>query len=84
MSTCKRSRRRRERLGRRRRRHGDLGFEPLAGAFAEACLAAFVAEHLTIGESIRRAHLHVLAQRNPLGLVYVPFVLSTLRLVDRA
>ena len=56
-------------------------FEPLACAFAENCLRYFLGG-LPIGEAIRRARLVLLKQANPLGLVYVPFVIGDLRLVD--
>ena len=54
-------------------------FEPLAGAFAKECLARFLAGQ-PIGEAVRRGRLALLKQGNPLGLVYIPFVLAGLRL----
>jgi hypothetical protein len=54
-------------------------FEPLATAFGLEYLRRFLAGG-TVGESIRGARLGLLAQGNPLGLVYVPFALATLRL----
>lgn len=56
-------------------------FEPLAVAFAEALLAAFVDGSTTIGTAVRHARLQLLQQRNPLGLVYVPFVAAATRIV---
>jgi hypothetical protein len=55
-------------------------FEPIAVTFAEACFQYFLVEGQTIGESIRRARLNLLKQRNPLGLVYIPFVIPGLKL----
>ncbi len=55
-------------------------FEPLATAFAEACLAQFLGQDRSIGESIRTARLALLKAQNPLGLVYIPFVVPGLRL----
>ncbi len=56
-------------------------FEPLACAFAEECLRHFL-QGVPIGEAVRRARLALLQTGNPLGLVYVPYVLPSLRLVD--
>jgi hypothetical protein len=55
-------------------------FEPMASVFGLAFLDAFVREGVSLGESIRRARLALLQQRNPLGLAYVPFGLGGLRL----
>ncbi len=55
-------------------------FEPLASAFAEECLARFLGGE-AIGEAVRAARLALLAQANPLGLIYIPFVLPSVRLV---
>ena len=57
-------------------------FEPLATKFAEAFLDSFMRKCLSIGESIKLARLSLLEQFNPLGLVYIPFALPGLRLVD--
>lgn len=57
-------------------------FEPLASAFGEECLRRFLSSS-TIGESVRGARLKLLKDGNPLGLVYIPYVLSNLRLVER-
>jgi hypothetical protein len=54
-------------------------FEPLARAFAEACLGFFVGGE-EIGAAVRRARLALLKVGNPLGLAYIPFVLASLRL----
>jgi hypothetical protein len=55
-------------------------FEPLARDFAEACLRRFLVDEMPIGEAVRRARLDLLARGNPLGLVYVPYVLPGLHL----
>lgn len=58
-------------------------FEQLAVDFAERFLRVFLLERRTMGEAIRRARLSILQkQLNPLGLVYVPFGLASLRLAD--
>lgn len=59
-------------------------FEPLATAFAVALLKGFIGECKSIGESVKLARLALLKQFNPLGLVYIPFALPGLRLVDLA
>ncbi len=56
-------------------------FEELATRFAEACLGRFYAGE-SIGEAIRNARLALLQEGNPLGLVYIPFVMAGLRLVE--
>ena len=56
-------------------------FEPLACTFAESMLATFLAGTMTVGAAIRRARFDLLRARNPLGLVYVPFVAADTRLV---
>ena len=55
-------------------------FEPLATVFAEACLGRFI-NGMPIGEAVRAARLALLKAGNPLGLVYVPWALASLRLV---
>nr|MDQ2996903.1 CHAT domain-containing protein [Chloroflexota bacterium] len=55
-------------------------FEPLAQRFAESFLQAFRAGQ-PLGRAIRTARLQLLAQRNPLGLVYQPFAYAGLKLV---
>lgn len=55
-------------------------FEPLAGTFAIACLRRFLAGN-TLGEAIRGARLELLQNGNPLGLIYTPFAMPSLRLV---
>ncbi len=54
-------------------------FEPLATAFAESCLGHFL-NGVPIGEAIRLARLKLLQDGNPLGLVYIPFAVSSLAL----
>ncbi|MBX3190080.1 MAG: CHAT domain-containing protein [Labilithrix sp.] len=54
-------------------------FEPLATFFAEVFMTE-LAKRTTVGESIRRARLRLLEKWNPLGLVYVPYALASLRL----
>jgi hypothetical protein len=51
----------------------------LATAFAEECLRRFL-DGAPIGEAVRDARLALLAQGNPLGLAYIPFVIASLRL----
>lgn len=55
-------------------------FEPIAVAFAEECFRLFLTERKTLGESVRLARLKMLQDGNPLGLVYVPYVLPGLKL----
>ena len=60
-------------------------FETLAAKFAEECLARFVgapphAESMPIGRAVRGARLEILRQGNPLGLVYIPYAVASLRL----
>jgi hypothetical protein len=57
-------------------------FEPLAGAFALECLGRFLGG-AEIGAAVRGARLALLADGNPLGLIYVPFVMPSVKLVDR-
>lgn len=57
-------------------------FEPLATAFAQLVVPAFL-QGVPLGAAIRRARVELLAsQHNPLGLVYIPFALSSLALVQ--
>ena len=56
-------------------------FEPLATVFAKECLSRFLLG-VPIGEAVRCARLALLKEGNPLGLVYIPFVLAGLRLGD--
>lgn len=53
-------------------------FEPLAVAFAEAFMRRLV-DGATVGNAVRSARLELLQDWNPLGLVYVPFAMATLR-----
>jgi CHAT domain-containing protein len=60
-------------------------FEPLAAQFAEQCLSRFLGasphtESMPIGKAVRGARLEILKQGNPLGLVYIPYAVATLRL----
>jgi predicted hotdog family 3-hydroxylacyl-ACP dehydratase len=57
-------------------------FEPLACGFAEECLRLFLSGNSSIGEAVRSARLKLLKEGNPLGLVYTPFVIPSLRLKD--
>ncbi len=57
-------------------------FEPLARAFAEECLRRFLAGE-SIGEAVRMARLKLLKDGNPLGLVYIPYVIPSLHLVPQ-
>jgi hypothetical protein len=53
-------------------------FEDLAATFAEECLRAFLGHGLPIGLAVRQARIALLAQGNPLGLAYIPFILPTI------
>jgi CHAT domain-containing protein len=56
-------------------------FDSLATSFAEAFLEEFVNNARPAGEAVRHARLRLLKDSlNPLGLVYIPFVPSDLRL----
>lgn len=55
-------------------------FEPLACAFAEEFMRRFLVG-VSVGEAIRGARLALLKQNNPLGLVYIPYALASLKLV---
>lgn len=57
-------------------------FEELATTFAEECFRRFFAGQ-AIGEAIRGARLKLLAEGNPLGLVYIPYVMASLKLLDQ-
>ena len=57
-------------------------FEQLATVFAEDCLGRFVTGE-PIGKAVRNARLKLLKEGNPLGLVYIPFGMSGLRMVDK-
>jgi hypothetical protein len=49
-------------------------FEPLAISFAQEFFSRVLLEDMCVGEAVRAARLTLLAQMNPLGLAYVPFV----------
>lgn len=60
-------------------------FEPLATNFAEECLSRFIGaaphnENMPLGKAVRGARLALLQQGNPLGLVYIPYAVASLRL----
>lgn len=55
-------------------------FEPLAVSFAETFFKFFLADKMRVGEAIRLARLKLLQEWNPLGLVYIPYVLPSLKL----
>jgi hypothetical protein len=62
-------------------------FELLAAQFAEECFGRFVgapphAESMPIGRAVRGARLELLRQGNPLGLVYIPYAVASLRLQE--
>ena len=57
-------------------------FEPLATSFAETFLSYFI-KGVPAGKAIRDARLDILQQYNPLGLVYIPYVISGLQLVKK-
>ena len=64
--------------------------ESLACAFAEECLSRFLIpgagadDGQTIGQAVRSARLALLQMGNPLGLVYIPFAVESLRLKRKA
>jgi hypothetical protein len=55
-------------------------FEPLAQSFAETFLPLFLSG-MPLGRAVRETRLRLLAQRNLLGLVYVPHAYAELKLV---
>jgi hypothetical protein len=63
--------------------------ESLACTFAEECLSRFLVpdgagETRTLGDAVRGARLALLKMGNPLGLVYIPFAVESLRLKQSA
>jgi hypothetical protein len=55
-----------------------------AAEFAEECLRRFAVEKEYLGDAVRGARLELLKnQLNPLGLVYTPFALESLRLLPK-
>lgn len=56
-------------------------FESLARAFSEKCLTLFL-HGVPIGEAVRNSRLSLLKAYNPLGLVYIPYVIASLQLVE--
>ncbi len=57
-------------------------FEPLAQRFAELFFTRFL-EGTPLGRAVREARLGLLAERNPLGLVYIPHAYADLALVQK-
>lgn len=58
--------------------------DTLASQFAEECLRRFVVGQDYLGDAVRGARLAVLRdQLNPLGLIYTPFALESLRLLPK-
>jgi hypothetical protein len=57
-------------------------FEPIATVFGEECLRRFLNKS-PIGEAVRGARLKLLKNANPLGLVYIPYVMASLSLVEQ-
>jgi hypothetical protein len=57
-------------------------FEQLACDFAEECLQQFL-DGVAIGDAVRHARLTLLKAGNPLGLVYIPYVATSLTLKQR-
>jgi len=62
-------------------------FEPLAVKFAEECFKRFIGapphkERMPIGKAVRGARLELLREGNPLGLVYIPYAVASLRLQE--
>jgi hypothetical protein len=55
-------------------------FEEFASVFAERFLERFSTDLKPLGDAVRLARIDLLAMGNPLGLVYIPFGLATLRL----
>jgi hypothetical protein len=63
-------------------------FEPLAVRFAEECFKRFIGaephkEKMPIGKAVRGARLELLRRGNPLGLVYIPYAVASLRLQEK-
>jgi len=59
-------------------------YESLATSFAEGCLRRFLKDEKSIGEAVRKTRMELLDNGNPLGLVYVPYVHSGLKLVKKS
>lgn len=57
-------------------------FESIAVTFAEAFFHRFLIKRQTAGEAVRGARLEMLKQKNPLGLVYVPYAMPGLKLTE--
>ena len=59
-------------------------FEPMAVQFAETFLEHFLIRQQKVGAAIRHSRLQLLQSGNPLGLVYIPFVMPGLHLVNQS
>ncbi|MEU8234457.1 hypothetical protein AB0C12_33125 [Actinoplanes sp. NPDC048967] len=57
-----------------------ITYERLAADFAEAMLPRFLSGRQTLAEAVRSARLMLLAQGNPLGLIYTPYAPPNLRM----
>ena len=57
-------------------------FVPVATVFGEECLRRFMVEGESIGEAVRAGRLKLLQQGSPMGLIYVPYVMTGLKLVE--
>lgn len=55
-------------------------FEPVAVTFGESLITGFLSGD-PLGKAVRKARLELLRGGNPLGLMYIPFALPSLRLV---
>lgn len=55
-------------------------FEPMAVVFAEEFFTRFVTQRQPVGTAVRAARLKLLEAANPLGLVYIPYVMPGLKL----
>ena len=58
-------------------------FEPLACTFAEEFMRRFLGG-TSVGKAILEARLALLKNSNPLGLVYIPYALASLRLAENS
>jgi hypothetical protein len=58
-------------------------YEEMAKTFGEEFFRRFVGGE-TVGMAVRNARLKLLKEWNPLGLVYIPYVIAGLRLVEQS
>jgi len=58
-------------------------YERLAARFADVMLEAFFAPAVPLAEAMRRARLALLAEGNPLGLIYVAYAAPQLQLLEK-